>query len=305
MTFAAVLGSHKRAAGDPPSMTDTALAQLQIDRREDGGAVVMLPSGTRPVVVMDRDLLAGLDATMDALEKDPPAWVVLTSDTERSFVAGADLNEINGLSDAALTHYMVEGQRIFGRLAAFSRPVVAAIGGAALGGGLELALHCHAIVATHIGRNDKPYPIGLPEAGLGLCPAWGGTQLLAGRIDPSIAIQATAAGRLFKSNAIPQGLADCTVASNDELLEAACTHGAGMHACVPKNVTQANADAVQGACREARKLDTAAATAVVDCIETSLRNGLEAGLQAEREHIVALRNTTDTRARIEEFLHRG
>lgn len=305
MTFAAMLGSHEWATGDSPSMTDTTLAQLQIDRRQDGGAVVMLPSGARPVVVMDGDLVARLDATMDALEQDLPTWVVLASDTERSFVAGADLNEINRLSDAALSDYMVEGQRVFGRLAAFPRPVVAAIGGPALGGGLELALHCHAIVAAQMGRNDKPYPIGLPEAGLGLCPAWGGTQLLAGRIDPSIAIHATATGRPFKSNEMPQGLADCTVASRDDVLDAACTHGAGMHASVPNNVTQANADAVHTACNEARALGTAAAEAVVDCIETSLRDGLEAGLQAERRHIVALRNTADTRARIEEFLHRG
>jgi len=286
-------------------MTDTALAPLQINRREDGGAVVLLPPGTRPVVVMDGELVARLDATIDALEQDLPAWVVLASATDRSFVAGADLQEISNLSDEALMDYMIEGQRVLGRLATFPHPIVAAIGGAALGGGLELALHCHAIVAAELGRNDKPFPIGLPEASLGLCPAWGGTQLLSGRIDPGAAVQATAEGQPFKSTAMPEGLADHTVSTLAKVLDAACAHAANMQAAGPKCVADADADGVHTACEAARALHTPAADAVADCIETSLRDGLEAGLRAERHHIVSLRNTADTQTRIEEFLNRG
>jgi enoyl-CoA hydratase/carnithine racemase len=285
-------------------MTNTALAPLHIDRRQDGGAVVLLDPGTRPVVVLDGALVARLSATLDELERNCPKWVVLASATERSFVAGADLNEINSLSDDELTQYMVTGQRVFARLSALPCPVVAAIGGAALGGGLELALHCHAIVAAAIGRNDKPYPIGLPEAGLGLCPGWGGTQLLGGRLDPSVAVEATALGRPFKSNAMPTGLADVTVDTLHDVVDAACAHASTMSVTPLRIISNANEEAVRAACTAARALDTAAANAVADCIEASLHGGLEAGLQAERYNIVALRNTADTKDRIKGFLNR-
>ena len=286
-------------------MTNTALAPLEIDRREDGGAIVWLDAGDRPVVVMNQELLGRLESTIDVLEAELPAWIVLTSTSERSFVAGADLAEIKSLSDEALTDYMAKGQRTFRRLADFPRPVVAAVGGAALGGGLELAMHCHAIVAAKHGRSGKPFPIGLPEAGLGLCPAWGGTQLLAGRIDPATAVQATAEGRPFKSDAMPAGLADRTVDAAEDVLAAACTQASDMTATPPTDITQIDAAALRTACTQARGLQSPAADAVTACIEATLDRNLAAGLAAERANLVALRNTTDTKARIDAFLNRG
>jgi enoyl-CoA hydratase/carnithine racemase len=286
-------------------MTETTLAPLQVDRREDGGAIVWLDAGDRPIVVMNQELLSRLNNSIDALEADLPTWAVLASTSERSFVAGADLNEINRLNDDALTDYMAEGQCVFGRLADFARPIVAAVCGAALGGGLELAMHCHGIVASAVGRNSKAYPIGLPEAGLGLCPAWGGTQLLAGRIDPSTAVQATAEGRPFKSDALPEGLTNATVQTPADVLDAACALAANMNASPPIDISHVDADVLRSACTQARGLQTPAADAVTACIEATLDRGLTAGLAAERANIVALRNTQDTKARIEAFLNRG
>ena len=286
-------------------MTDTALAPLKIDRRTDDGALVWLDAGDRPVVVMNTILLAQLDGAIDLLEADTPSWVVMASTTDRSFVAGADLAEINSMSDNALTSYMEEGQRVFGRLSSLACPVVAAVGGAALGGGLELALHCHAIVAAQHGRTGKVYPIGLPEAGLGLCPAWGGTQLLAGRIDPTTAVLATAQGKPFKSDDLPSGLADCMVKDGTDVIDQACTLAAGMTSRRPVDITQVDAATLRKACMKARGLCTPAADAVTACIEASLDRNLAAGLAAERANLVALRNTQDTKARIEAFLNRG
>src|SRR4030095_4414837 len=74
-----------------------------------------------------------------------------------------------------------------------------AINGAALGGGLELAMHCDGLVAapppSRDGAPGKPYPVGLPEAGLGLCPGWGGTNLLPARMDAADAIRRAASGQ--------------------------------------------------------------------------------------------------------------
>ncbi len=286
-------------------MTDTALAPLMIERRTDGGAVLWLDAAGRPVVVMNRTLLEQLDAAITQLTDDLPAWLVVASTSDRSFVAGADLGEIDSLDDNALTAYMVEGQRVFGRLADFPRTVVAAVNGAALGGGLELAMHCHAIAACTTGSNGKAFPIGLPEAGLGLCPAWGGTQLLPARIDAATAVRATAAGKPFKSDAMPEGLADVTVDSPEALLEAACNLAAKRAPARPADVTQADAIALREACSVARGLQQPAADAVTACIESALDRDLTAGLAAERANIVALRNTKDTKNRLAAFLNRG
>ena len=78
-------------------------------------------------------------------------------------------------------------------------PTAAAIHSAVLGGGLELAMHCDGLIASppadRDGKPGRPYPVGLPEAGLSICPGWGGTNLLPARIDPANAIHQTAIGK--------------------------------------------------------------------------------------------------------------
>ena len=102
--------------------------------------------------------------------------VVLMSGKADSFVAGADINMINDCKTkeevAALSR---QGQMIFSQLETLTIPVVAAVNGACLGGGLELAMACHARVCS-----DSPKTaLGLPEVQLGLLPGSGGTQRFA------------------------------------------------------------------------------------------------------------------------------
>lgn len=101
--------------------------------------------------------------------------VVIISDKPGSFVAGADIGMIAACENAADAESLArQGQAMFDRIEALKIPVVAAIDGACLGGGLELALACHYRVAT-----DNPRTvIGLPEVQLGLLPGSGGTQRL-------------------------------------------------------------------------------------------------------------------------------
>lgn len=101
--------------------------------------------------------------------------VVIISDKPGSFVAGADISMIDACETAADTESLARhGQAMFDRIEGLSVPVVAAIDGACLGGGLELALACHYRIATD---NNKTI-IGLPEVQLGLLPGSGGTQRL-------------------------------------------------------------------------------------------------------------------------------
>ena len=145
---------------------------LTCKRSEEGIVSIHLSSPDRPVVILDAALLQQLDATLDALLECSVAnditGVLLCSDCSRVFIAGADLREIDALNDEDLRAYLAFGSSVFSKLALLPCPTAACIDGAALGGGLEIALHCDGLIASATNAKGKPYPIGLPECGLGL-----------------------------------------------------------------------------------------------------------------------------------------
>ncbi|MCH2132835.1 MAG: enoyl-CoA hydratase/isomerase family protein [Phycisphaerales bacterium] len=276
---------------------------LPITTLANGVLMITLEHPDRPLVILDQALLKRLDRTLDELPADATAVYVQSGDS-KVFIAGADLKEIDALTDDQLLAYLSEGVRIFERLSTLPCPSVALVNGATLGGGLELAMHCTAIVASRVNAKGKPYPIGLPEAGLGLCPAWGGTQYLPGRIAASTAIPATATGTPFSIADVPEGLVDAfadtpadLVATADQWLAATPdpTH--------PGTVQQADREAILAAIEQTRADagDHAAALAVCDAIRTGLDRDLAGGLEAERRLLVALRQTEDTRAKLTAF----
>ncbi|MCH2021492.1 MAG: enoyl-CoA hydratase-related protein [Saprospiraceae bacterium] len=108
----------------------------------------------------------------DALLLDDLRGVVLTGAGEKAFVAGADITEFIGLDAHEGLDMSQNGHDIFFRIERFHRPVIAAVGGYALGGGCELAMACHLRVAS-----EKAL-FGQPEVNLGLIPGYGGTQRL-------------------------------------------------------------------------------------------------------------------------------
>lgn len=108
----------------------------------------------------------------DALKIEGLRGVVLTGAGEKSFVAGADISEFTGLDAEGGIDMAQNGHDIFFTIERFKRPVVAAIGGYALGGGCELAMACHIRVAS------EKAVFGQPEVNLGLIPGYGGTQRL-------------------------------------------------------------------------------------------------------------------------------
>ena len=198
--------------------TTTGQHILRFEVNEAGITTLWLDSGDRQVVVLDRNLIQRLHSTLDVIEqRDDITGLLLRSDCERVFVAGADLTEIDGLDDPALYAYLAFGTTVLGRISALPYPTLACINGATLGGGLEIAMHCDGLIASKTTAKGKPYPIGLPEAGLGLCPGWGGSQMLPARIDPTAAIKATAIGTPFMISDLPKGLVDEFVETPEEL----------------------------------------------------------------------------------------
>jgi len=173
-------------------------APLPVAIDSDRIATITIEPNQGPMCILDHALIQRLEVTFKSVREQGPAGVVLASGSPRVFIAGADLKSIAAMSQSELESYLRYGQEVFGLLCAFSCPTVAAINGAALGGGLEIAMHCDGLVAAPAPVRDgvpKPYPIGLPEAGLCICPGWGGTNLLPARMDPADALARTATGR--------------------------------------------------------------------------------------------------------------
>ena len=285
---------------------------LPVERTADGIAIISLtPNPTKlrgGVVVLDSWLIGEIASTLDAVASTKPTGIILRSASERVFVAGADLAEIDALDDDALDAYLRRGSEAFARLFQFPCATVALVHRAALGGGLEVAMHCDGIVGTLASAEEKPWRIGLPECGLGICPGWGGTQMLPARIDPTLAITQTATGQTNSVNALPVGLFDVAVNAGDDALRVALDWLAANPRSAPR--TQPNAinavlaPTIQYALENA--LGTLPATdsakAILNCVEIGIKSGWQAALAAERKHLVALRHTPFAREKLAQFL---
>jgi len=259
-----------------------------------GASIVTLTleQGERPLVVIDEDLLARLDATLESLP-DRMDGFVLASSAPRAFVAGADLRAIMAMDDDALHAYLREGARVFRRIADLPCPTAAAVHSVALGGGLELAMHCDALIGL-ADPASKAYPIGLPEAGLKICPGWGGTNLLPVRIDAASAILATASGAPFKSDRAEElGLFEATGTTREGVLGAArewvasnpCPERSGKPSrCIGSGLEGEIGRALEIARSEIEPSEHT--HAVLDCVQTGIESGWDAATAREREHLV-------------------
>jgi 3-hydroxyacyl-CoA dehydrogenase/enoyl-CoA hydratase/3-hydroxybutyryl-CoA epimerase len=143
---------------------------------EDGIAVITFDLPGEPVNKLNGPVRVEFEALLIGLRDDPAVRAaVLISGKPDSFIAGADIEEFTALTtQTAAERLSFEGQEMLSRVETLAKPVVAAIHGACLGAGLELALACHYRIAT-----DHPKTqLGLPEVQLGLIPGAGGTQRL-------------------------------------------------------------------------------------------------------------------------------
>ncbi|MDI6104421.1 3-hydroxyacyl-CoA dehydrogenase NAD-binding domain-containing protein [Actinoplanes sp. NEAU-A12] len=151
-------------------MTET----IRYDRGDDGIVVLTLDDPSRGANTMNAAYVASMEATVSRLEaeRDQITGVIITS-AKKSWFAGGDLDQLGSVPADRAQDVFDQSTKVKGqlrRLETLGRPVVAAINGSALGGGLELALATHRRIAL----NDPRLEIGLPEVTLGLLPAGGG-----------------------------------------------------------------------------------------------------------------------------------
>ena len=152
--------------------------RLLIARPEEGVAVLTLSNPGRGNA-LDEGLLQALDEAAETFSDERALRaVVLTGAGDRAFSTGADIAAWGALDPLAFSRqWIARGHRLFGRLAGLPVPLIGAINGAALGGGLELAALCDV-------RFAAPHAVfGLPETGLGVTAGWSGLQRL-GRLMP-------------------------------------------------------------------------------------------------------------------------
>ncbi|MEZ4319053.1 MAG: enoyl-CoA hydratase-related protein [Myxococcota bacterium] len=181
----------------------------------DGHVAVLTVNRPAALNAIDASVLDGLSAALDRLDADGDVrCAVLAGAGGKAFVAGADIAAMVDLSPVQAERFAARGQAVLDRIAALPFPVIAAVGGFALGGGCELAMACDLVVA---GEKAK---FGQPEVNLGVIPGFGGTQRLVRRVGMSAALDLCLTGRIVGADeAVRMGLASQKV--EGDVLEAA------------------------------------------------------------------------------------
>ncbi|MGC2036728.1 3-hydroxyacyl-CoA dehydrogenase NAD-binding domain-containing protein [Paraburkholderia caledonica] len=251
--------------------------------RELRGKVLLVTIDHAPVNALSADVRRGLLAAIEAADSDPSVQAVLIVGAGRNFIAGADIREFGkppvppSLPD------------VCNRIEACTKPVVAAIHGAALGGGLEVALAAHYRIAVDGAK------LGLPEVQLGLLPGAGGTQRTPRLIGAQAALDLMLSGRHANAQeALALGLVDRLGSSDDILAEGlAYVHEllAG-HAPVrrTRDATALNDRAASLAAVATARAETAKKSRglfsplkIVDAVEAAIAQPFEDGLRRERQ----------------------
>ena len=178
--------------------------------------VAYLTIQSPPANALSSQLIKDLNEFLGEIEEDDNVKAIIIHGEGRFFSAGADIKEFTSLqAHSDYQELAKNGQRVFQRLEDFQIPVIAAIHGAALGGGLELAMACHIRI---VGENAK---LGLPELSLGIIPGFAGTQRLPRYVGTSKAYEMILSGEpITGRDAAAFGLANRAVQDDSVWTEA-------------------------------------------------------------------------------------
>lgn len=190
------------------------MSELVQVTREERLAVVTI--NHPPVNALNKQVMDALENAFDELAGDPGIGaVIVTGAGEKAFVAGADISEFPTLSSDNGEQLSRRGQLVFQKIEDFPAPVIAAINGFALGGGLELALACDIRV---VAENAK---VGVPEVTLGIFPGYGGTQRLPRLITAGKAKELIFTGEMIDATeAYRLGIADYVTPAGEAVAKA-------------------------------------------------------------------------------------
>jgi enoyl-CoA hydratase len=243
-----------------------------VERGDDGVALVTL--NRPPMNPLSQATLDRLAAIADELGRDASLKAVVVTGGDKAFAAGADINEFG--DQQAAQRIEAGFRRAYDGVAAIPRPVIAAIRGYALGGGLELALACDLRVAGETSR------MGQPEILLGIIPGAGGTQRLPRLVGPAQAKRLVWTGHQVRGpEALDIGLVDRVVADNEVL------------------------DAARHWARDLASGAVVAMGLAKRAIDRGLDGPLAAGLDLETQAFIEVFGTQDAKIGVASFLEHG
>jgi enoyl-CoA hydratase len=173
------------------------------------GDITILTINNPPMNVLCSALLKELDAALDTVKGDASKAIILTGEG-KAFVAGADIKEMMDMGASQAKEFALLGQGVFSKLENFHKPIIAAVNGYALGGGMEIAMSCDFIIASEKAK------FGQPEVSLGVIPGFGGTQRLPRIVTPRMAKQLIFTGDIIAASEAERiGLANHVIAPEE------------------------------------------------------------------------------------------
>ena len=273
-----------------------AMANTSIEK-QDGIGIIWLDQPNEKINKISTSLVNEFKTVLDALENDSEVkGIVLISRKPDNFIAGADIDELSGMAEPGQAEELSRnGNQVLNRVANFPKPIVAAINGPALGGGLEIALACTYRIATD---NSKTV-MGLPEVKLVLLPGGGGTQRLARLIGIQKALNIMLTGRnIYPRQAKRMGLVD-NVVNTYSLLKAAKENALKLSKkpierkkklSFFEKLLEGNSVGRKIVYKKSREIvqrqtkgNYPAPFKIIDCVETGIEQGSEEGFKTESQ----------------------
>jgi 3-hydroxyacyl-CoA dehydrogenase len=259
------------------------MGQVNIERR-DGVAIICIDNP--PVNALSQAVREGLMRSVDEAAGDDAVKAIVIICAGRTFIAGADIREFGRPPEPPHLPDLIT------RIEASEKPVIAAMHGTALGGGLEVALGCHYRLATDSAS------LGLPEVNLGLLPGASGTQRLPRLIGAERALDMMLSGKPVRAQqALDYGLVD-EVCDDDKLQHTAVEVALARVTDGPRRIRNMAVPEVDADLFEKTRTSIERKTRglispqkIVDLVEMSTQVDFEEGLKAERESFTACKNT--------------
>lgn len=238
------------------------------------GKVAIMTINRPPLNTLSRETLFEIDEYLDDFESHGEIRsILLTGAGEKSFSAGADVNEFAELADPDKARETIQRMHtLFSRIESFPIPIIAAVNGRALGGGNELQMACHLAIASESAE------FSLPEVKLGIIPGYGGTQRLPRLIGSRRALGLILNGETISAqNALEYGLVNKVVPA-ENFLEAALDYA--------NQLAEGPPLAIQG---------------ILDAVNRGMETTLEDGLKIELEHNLRIVRSEDAMEGISAF----
>ncbi|MCS6934037.1 MAG: 3-hydroxyacyl-CoA dehydrogenase NAD-binding domain-containing protein [Chitinophagales bacterium] len=287
-----------------------------IEKRPDGVAIVWLDQPNEKVNKVSLEFIAELDNLFRQLETDDEVKAAVIASRKKDWIAGADIEMFGKVKKKGdFIQVTRNGHEALFRLERSKKPVVAAIHGACLGAGTEIALACHGRIVS----DDRSTHMALPEVMLGLLPGGGGTQRLPRLIGIQKALDMMLTGKkIYASKAVKIGLAD-KITTRESLVDAAVAFALQLtqspfsrkdKRTFLEKLLESNSLTRSIIYRKAKEMvlkqtmgNYPAPLKILECVETGMEQGMTAGLNAEAEKFEELILTDVSRQLIRVFFN--